>query len=99
MEEMLTVEMQIADRARKHRDEALTNLHEFIDEQMLHASFLELNKNAAAGVDDETWRSYDVKREEGIPQLLSAFKSGNYRTPHIRRAPIHKEDGNSRPLG
>lgn len=99
MDEMLTVEMQIADRARKHRDEALTNLHEFIDEQMLHASFLELNKNAAAGVDGETWRSYDVKREEGIPQLLSAFKSGKYRAPHVRRVHISKGDGKFRPLG
>lgn len=99
MNEMLTVEMQIADRARKHRDEALTNLHDFIDEQMLHASFLELNKNAAAGVDGETWRSYDVKREEGIPQLLSAFKSGTYRAPHIRRVDIPKGDGKFRPLG
>ena len=68
MDEMLTVEMQIANRARKHRDNALTNLHEFINEQMLHASFLELNKNASAGVNGETWRSYNVKREEGIPQ-------------------------------
>jgi len=99
MEEMLTVEMQIADRARKHRDEALTNLHEFIDEQMLHASFLELNKNAAAGVDGETWRSYDVKREESIPQLLSAFKSGKYRAPHVRRVHISKGGGKFRPLG
>ena len=99
MEQMLTVEMQIADRARKHPDAALTNLHEFIDEQMLHASFLELNKNAAAGVDGETWRSYDVKREECIPQLLTAFKSGKYHAPHIRRAYISKGDGKSRPLG
>lgn len=99
MKEMLTVEMQIADRARKHRDEALTNLHEFIDEQMLHASFLELNKNSAAGVDGETWRSYDVKREESIPQLLSAFKSGKYRAPHVRRVHISKGDGKFRPLG
>jgi RNA-directed DNA polymerase len=99
MEEMLTVEMQIANRARSYPNEALTNLHEFIDEGMLHLSFEELNKKAASGVDGETWVSYAEKRIERIPALLSGFKSGQYRAPNIRRAYIPKGDGNFRPLG
>ena len=39
MEQMLTVEMQIAMRAKEHPKEAMTNLHGFIDEGMLHRSF------------------------------------------------------------
>ena len=54
MEQMLTVEMQIANRARKYPGEALTNLHGFIDEGMLHSSYLALNREAASGVDGET---------------------------------------------
>ena len=99
MEQMLTVEMQIANRARNHPNEALTNLHEFINEGMLHLSFEELNKKATSGVDGETWVSYDEKRSERIPQLLAAFKSGKYLAPNIRRAYILKGDGNFRPLG
>jgi RNA-directed DNA polymerase len=50
-----TVEMQIAERARKHKDEALTNLNQFIDEPFLSESFDCLNKKGASGVDNETW--------------------------------------------
>jgi RNA-directed DNA polymerase len=99
MDEMLTVEMQIANRARSHPKDALTNLHEFIDEGMLHLSFEELNKNAASGVDGETWRSYDKRRSERIPQLLAEFKSGKFKAPNIRRVYIPKGDGKFRPLG
>ena len=88
MEQMLTVEMQIANRSKKYPKEALTNLHEFIDEQMLHSSYLELNKEAAGGVDGETWSSYGQKWEERKPELLTAFKSGKYRAPNIRRVYI-----------
>lgn len=99
MEQMLTVEMQIANRAKSHPNEALTNLHEFIDEGMLHLSFENLNKQSASGVDGETWVSYDAKRSDTIPLLLTAFKSGKYHAPNIRRVHIPKGDGKLRPLG
>ena len=99
MEKMLTVEMQIANRAKNHPNDALTNLHEFIDERMLHESFADLNKKGASGVDGETWLKYHEKRCERIPQLLAAFKSGRYRAPNIRRVYIPKGGGKFRPLG
>ena len=99
MGKMLTVEMQIADRAKKHPNEALTNLHEFIDEGMLHTSFTNLNKIGASGVDGETWLNYHEKRSKRIAQLLAAFKSGEYRAPNIRRVYIPKGEGKLRPLG
>lgn len=99
MVKMLTVEMQIADRAKSHPNEALTNLHEFIDEGMLHTSFMNLNKTGASGVDGETWMNYHEKRSKRIPQLLTAFKRGEYRAPNIRRVYIPKGEGKYRPLG
>lgn len=51
---MSTVEKQIAERARKNPSEALTNLHQFINERILTECFYNLDKNGANGVDRET---------------------------------------------
>jgi len=99
MEKVSTVEMQIAERSRKTPVEALTNLHQFIDEAMLAESFAGLNKRGASGVDAETWQDYDRHKGERLPELLKAFKSGSYRAPHIRRVYIPKGEGKLRPLG
>jgi group II intron reverse transcriptase/maturase len=97
---MSTVEMQIAMRASKYPKEALTNLHEFIDEKMLEESFYMLNKKSAAGIDGRTWKQYAEHVKGRIPELLSEFKSGNYRAPFIRRVYIPKDNGKAmRPLG
>jgi len=96
---MSTVEKQIAERAGKNPGEALTNLHQFIDECMLTECFYSLNKNGASGVDRETWAKYNERRSERIPQLHGEFKSGKYRAPNIRRVYIPKGDGKQRPLG
>lgn len=96
---MSTVEQQIAERARRITDEPLTNLHMFIDEALLHKSFDMLNKKGAPGVDGQTWTEYNEERGANIKTLLSAFKSGRYRAPHIRRTYIPKGDGRQRPLG
>lgn len=96
---MSTVEMQIAERSRKFPDEALTNLNQFIDEELLGECFQLLNKRSASGVDGQTWQGYNETRKERIAHLLGAFKTGTYRAPNIRRVYIPKGDGKERPLG
>ncbi len=99
MKRMSTVEMQIAERARKYPDQALTNLQQFIDAPMLEEIFQALNKRGASGVDGETWEMYDKQKGTRIPELIAGFKSGRYRAPNIRRVYIPKGDGQLRPLG
>ncbi len=99
MKEMLTKEEQIAERAKKFRNEALTNLHQFIDVELLVSSYNNLNKRSMAGVDGKTWQDYSQEHQERIPELLSEFKSGNYRAPHVRRVYVPKDKKGKRPIG
>ena len=96
---MLTYELQIAERAKKFEQEALTNLHQFIDIDFLRSSFISLNKNSASGVDNKTWYDYNQELENRLPKLLSDFKSGKYKAPPVRRVYIDKGKKGKRPLG
>lgn len=99
MKIMSTTELQIAERARKYKGEALTNLHQFIDEKFMENSFRRLNKNSKSGVDGQNW--YDLLGD--LPHCLSSlyerFKSGSYKAPPIRRVYIPKGKTEKRPLG
>ena len=96
---MSTVELQITERARKHKQEALTNLSQFIDEKLLRESYRSLNKNSSPGVDGKYWHNYSLESQFRIPELLTEFKSGKYRAPSIRRVYIQKGKTGKRPLG
>lgn len=99
MKGMSTEELQIAERARKYKQEALTNLHQFIDEKLLYESYQTLNKKSVPGVDGKTWHDYSHESEIRIPELLVEFKSGKYKAPMIRRVHIPKGKTGTRPLG
>jgi len=94
-----TVELQIAERARKFRGKALYNLHHFIDLPLLEESYKRLNKQSAKGVDGVRWQDYGEGLNERLENLLKGFKSGRYRAPAIRRAYIPKDKHSQRPLG
>lgn len=96
---MSTEKMHIAERARKFKGEALTNLHQFITVDDLHESYEEINKNSSAGIDGEDWFTYGVGRVARFPNLLSEFKTGVYKVPPIRRVYIPKGRDDMRPLG
>lgn len=99
MERMSTVELQIAERARKYKGEALTNLHQFIDEEFMESSFRKLNKNSSPGVDGQYWYDLCLDAVLGFPELYERFKSGTYKAPPIRRVYIPKGKDGKRPLG
>ena len=99
MKDMSTKELQIAERARKHKQAALTNLQEFIDDDFLQSSFKSLNKKSVSGSDNKTWYDYQQEAENRIPKLLGEFKSGKYKAPPVRRVYIQKGKKGKRPLG
>ena len=96
---MSTKEEQITERAKKHRNEALTNLNQFIDLELLDESFHKLNKKSRGGVDGIVWEQYEPRLSSRLPELLGEFKSGRYKAPAIRRVYIPKGTKDKRPLG
>ena len=99
MEEMSTVELQIAERARKFNEEPLTNLSQFITQDVLYKEFMKLNKYSSAGTDDQDWFDYSRVADQRLPELLSEYKSGRYKAPPVRRVYIQKGKTGKRPLG
>ena len=88
---------QAAQRDRKQRFTAL--LHHVYDVPRLRAAYLALKRDAAAGVDGETWQSYGQRLEMNLQDVSARLKRGAYRARPVRRAYIPKADGRQRPLG
>jgi len=88
---------QAARRDRKVKFTAL--LHHVYDFEALRAAYFGLKKDAAAGVDGETWRHYGEVLEENLRDLSDRLKCGAYRAKPVRRVFIPKADGRQRPLG
>jgi RNA-directed DNA polymerase len=88
---------QAARRDRKQRFTAL--LHHVYDVERLRAAYHALKRDAAAGIDGETWRHYGEALEENLRDLAARVKRGAFRARPVRRVYIPKADGRQRPLG
>ena len=74
-------------------------LHHIYNLETLRMAYFCLKKEAAPGVDGETWRHYGEKLEDNLQDLSHRLKRGAYRAKPVRRAYIDKSDGRRRPLG
>jgi len=88
---------EVAKGDRKQRFTAL--LHHVYDIDRLRQAYFALERDAAAGIDGETWRHYGLRLEENLRDLSERLKRGAYRASPVRRAYIPKADGRQRPLG
>src|ERR1700720_3789744 len=75
------------------------SLHHVYNLETLRMAYFSLKKEAAPGVDGETWRHYGEKLEENLQELSERRKRGAYRAKPVRRVYIPKADGRQRPLG
>jgi RNA-directed DNA polymerase len=88
---------EAATKDRKQRFTAL--LHHVYDVDRLRSAYRVLKRDAAAGVDGQTWRDYGKDLEDNLRDLADRVKRGAYRAKPVRRAYIPKADGQRRPLG
>jgi len=88
---------QVASRDGKERFTAL--MHHVYDIDQLRTAYFALKRDAAAGVDGETWGQYGEDLEARLQDLADRLKRGAYRARPVRRVWIPKADGRQRPLG
>jgi len=88
---------QAAKKDRKLRFTTL--LHHVYNLDTLRMAYRSLKREAAPGVDGETWRHYGEALEEHLQDLSMRLKRGAYRAKPVRRVYIPKADGRQRPLG
>jgi group II intron reverse transcriptase/maturase len=88
---------QAAGKDKKLRFTAL--LHHIYNLETLRMAYFRLKKEAAPGVDGETWRHYGEQLEVNLQDLAERLKRGAYRAKPVRRVFIPKADGRQRPLG
>jgi group II intron reverse transcriptase/maturase len=74
-------------------------LHHIYNLETLRMAYLSLRREAAPGVDGETWRHYGEGLEANLRDLAERLKRGAYRAKAVRRVYIPKADGRQRPLG
>jgi len=85
---------RVRQAARRHRQQRFTALlHHVYDSERWRAAYLGIKRDAAAGVDDETWRHYGEALEENLQDLSQRLKRGAYRAQPVRRAYIRKTAG------
>jgi group II intron reverse transcriptase/maturase len=86
--------------AQRDRTQRFTALHHHVyDVGRLRTAYLALKRNAAPGVDGETWQHYGEPLERNLQSLADRLQRGAYRVHPVRRAYIPKTDGRQRPLG
>jgi group II intron reverse transcriptase/maturase len=86
--------------AAKDRTKRFTALyHHVYSLELLRKSYFGLKREAAPGIDGETWRHYGEQLEEHLHDLSWRLKQGAYRARPARRAYIPKTDGRKRPIG
>jgi group II intron reverse transcriptase/maturase len=91
---------RIRQAAEKDKGERFTALyHHIYDPETLRRAYLSLKREAAPGVDGQTWRAYGEDLEGNLGDLSERLKRGAYRAKPVRRVYIPKADGRQRPIG
>src|SRR5260370_52167 len=86
---------EVARRDKKVRFTAL--MHHVYNLDTLWGAYFGLKRDAAPGVDGETWQAYGEQLEKNLSDLSERLKRGAYQAKPVRRVLIPKADGGLRP--
>lgn len=89
----------VRERAKKWKKERFTALLHHVDVELLKWSYYRLNRDAATGVDRQSWQQYEEQLEANLTELHKRIHRGCYHPHPSRRVFIPKDSGGIRPLG
>jgi group II intron reverse transcriptase/maturase len=95
----LTALERVGQRAKQKTGERFENLLSHMKVPLLKEAYNRLKKDAAPGVDGETWRRYGENLDARLRDLQDRVQRGSYHPQPVRRVHIPKGDGGTRPLG
>jgi group II intron reverse transcriptase/maturase len=73
--------------------------HHVYNIDRLRQAYLALKRDAVAGVDEQTWKTYGQELESNLRNLSDRLTAGTYRAKPVKRVYIPKADGKQRPIG
>jgi len=89
----------IAEKAHTDKHHRFEDLYRWLNQEVLRLSFYRLRKDAASGVDGQTFQEYEKNLEANLSDLAGRLKRKAYRARLVRRKYIPKGQGKLRPLG
>ena len=91
---------RIRQAARRDKKLRFTNLfHHVYAIDRLRQAYFELSKQAAPGIDGQTWDDYQRELEGNLQNLSDRLAKGSYHAPPVKRVYIPKASGKQRPIG
>ena len=90
----------IRQTAKGNRQARFTTLmHHVYAVERLEAAYFALKRDAAPGVDGQTWTRYGQGLQDNLRDLSARLARGSYHAKPVKRVYIDKTDGSKRPLG
>jgi RNA-directed DNA polymerase len=99
-EDLHSALQRVRQTACRDKELKFTNLwHHVYNIDHLREAYLACKRNAAAGVDGQTWLAYGEDLEANLKDLSDRLARGAYRAKPVKRVYIPKADGRQRPIG
>jgi len=89
---------RLSELAKEDPKRKFFSIAHLITPEKMYAAFLNLRKDASAGVDGVTYEEYEKDAARNIRELHRRLKDGKYRAQPLRRVYIPKENGKQRPI-
>jgi group II intron reverse transcriptase/maturase len=98
--DLQSAQLRIRQAAQKDKGLRFTALwHHVYDVEHLRDAYLSIKRQAAPGVDEQTWQQYGEDLEPNLHDLARRLRDSAYHARPVKRSYVPKADGSQRPIG